>query len=64
MIGESDPDLFLLTDSPEEAVAHIVEVHRGRVEELERRRQGLLKELRDLEGHSDWLENGHNGTPE
>lgn len=64
MIGESDPDLFLLTDSPEEAVAHIVEVHRGRVEELERRRQGLLKELRNLEGHSDWLENGHNGTPE
>ncbi|WP_420098813.1 TIGR00730 family Rossman fold protein [Corynebacterium sp.] len=49
MISEGDPDLFLVTDSPEEAVAYCVEAHRGRVEELEERRSQLLRELEDLE---------------
>lgn len=53
MISEGDPDLFLVTDSPEEAVAYCVAAHKGRVEELEDRRRELLKELRDLENHAD-----------
>lgn len=49
MISESDPDLFLVTDSPEEAVAYCVEAHQGQVEELEERRRQLLQELENLE---------------
>lgn len=59
MISEVDPDLFLVTDSPEEAVAYIVDAHQGRVEELEERREELLKQLRDIDDHTDWLQNGH-----
>ncbi|WP_246846954.1 TIGR00730 family Rossman fold protein [Corynebacterium sp. sy039] len=35
MINESDLDLFLCTDSPEEAVAHIVNIHRTMLDEHE-----------------------------
>lgn len=49
MISEGDPDLFLVTDSPEEAVAYCVAAHQGQVEELEEKRARLLRELQDLE---------------
>ncbi|MGN0096749.1 MAG: TIGR00730 family Rossman fold protein [Corynebacterium sp.] len=49
MISEGDPDLFLVTDSPEEAVAYCVAAHQGQVEELEERRSQLLQELENLE---------------
>jgi uncharacterized protein (TIGR00730 family) len=49
MIAEGDPDLFTVTDDPQEAVAHCVAAHRGRAEELRRRRHELRRELIDLE---------------
>jgi uncharacterized protein (TIGR00730 family) len=49
LISEGDPDLFIVTDSPREAVEHVAAAHQGRAEELLRRRHALRRELVDLE---------------
>lgn len=49
MISPNDPDLFLVTDSPEEAVQHCVEAHAGFVENLAARSEQLRAEAELLE---------------
>ncbi|RAV32189.1 TIGR00730 family Rossman fold protein [Corynebacterium heidelbergense] len=59
MISASDPDLFLVTDSPQEAVDFCVRAHRGFVEDLEARRETLIEETEILNQQIDQFRNSN-----